>query len=334
MTLSRSSALKDGPVAALPPLTDAMSRLRLRHLQLLDALDRLGSLRQVGLALGIKQPATLSLIDDLEFAVGVPLVTRERSGSTLTPAAHALLARARVAIQELALAHQLASGQNASGGRLRIGASPYLINALLPDVVAGLRAERAALEIDIHEGTLDALVQKLVKGELDAVLGSVDRAAVLSSEVSLEASFLVAEPLCIVAGRGHPLFTRRKCPLAEVLAGPWALPHVSSHLRGLVDSAVFDSGAPPIAPQVECRGIHNLLSIAAAAGLLTLAPRSEISKRIWRGRVVALESPLRLQAPPYVFVCRRYAVPAPDLIALRDMARRVAAALFGRPAVA
>lgn len=314
--------------AALPPLTAAMSRLRLRHLQLLDALDRLGSLRQVALELGIKQPATLSLIDDLEFAVGIPLVVRERSGTTLTPAAHTLLARARVAIQEVALARQVALSRSASGGRLRIGASPYLISALLPDVVTLLRAERPGLEIDIREGTLDALVGELARGELDAVLGSVDHAAVLSSAVSLEASFLVAEPMCIVAGRGHPLYARAGGTLAQVLAGPWALPHVSSHLRGLIDSAVFDSGAAPIRPQVECRGIHNLLALAAAAGLLSLAPRSEVAQRRWRGRIVALDSPLKPQAPPYVFVCRRYDQPTPEVLALRGLAQAVAQRLF------
>lgn len=199
-------------------------------------------------------------------------------------------------------------------------------------MVARLRSERPALEIDIREGTLDALVSDLVKGELGAVLGSVYRAAVLSSEVSLEASFLVAEPMCIVAGRDHPLFGRAKATLAEVLAGAWALPHVSSHLRGLVDSAVFDSGAAPITPQVECRGIHNLLAITAAAGMLCPAPRSEVAKRVWRGRIVALQSPLRLQAPPYVFVCRRYAVPAPEVLALRTLTVAVAQRLFGHPA--
>lgn len=315
----------------LPALSPAMSRLRLRHLQLLDALDRLGSLRRVALELGIKQPATLALIDDLEFAIGVPLVRRERSGSTLTPAAQQLLARARVAIQELALARQLAVGKGGNGGRLRIGASPYLIQALLPELVALMRTAQPGLAIDIREGTLDALVSELGKGELDAVLGSVDRAAVLSSEVALEASLLVAEPMCVVVGRGHPLFARARATLAEVLAGPWALPHISSHLRGLVDSAVFDSGAVPIAPQVECRGIHNLLAITTAAGMLCPAPRSEVSKPAWRGQVAVLASPLRLQAPPYVFVSRRYAVPLPEVLARRALAVTAARRLFGQP---
>ncbi len=308
-----------------------MSRLRMRHLQLLDALDRLGSLRRVALELGIKQPATLSLINDLEFAVGVPLVRRERSGTTLTPEARLLLARGRIALQEVALGREMARSGGVGGGRLRIGASPYLINSLLPELVAVLRAARPGIQLDIQEGTLDALVADLEKGKLDAVLGSVDRAAVLSSEVSLEASFLAAEPMCIVAGRDHPLFARAKGLLEEVLAGPWALPHVSSHLRGIFDSAVFDCGAQPIAPDLECRGIDNLLALAAAAGLLTLAPRSEILRRRWQGRVVAIDSPLRLVGPPYVFVGRRYAQPVPEVELLRELAAVTASKLFGTP---
>ena len=56
--------------AQAPTLSAVMGRLRLRHLQVLDALERLGSLRQAALALAIKQPVVLSMIDDLEHAVG------------------------------------------------------------------------------------------------------------------------------------------------------------------------------------------------------------------------------------------------------------------------
>jgi DNA-binding transcriptional LysR family regulator len=313
----------------MPSLSAAMSRLRMRHLQLLDGLDRLGSLRQVALELGIKQPAALSLINDLEFAIGVPLVKRDRSGTHLTDAARVMLARGRVALQEVALGQDLARGRGSGGGRLRIGASPYLINALLPEVVAQFRAVRPGVALDIREGTLDALVAELEKGELDALLGSVDRTVVRASEPPLEAINLVAEPLCVVAGRGHPLFAQPQATLDEVLAGPWALPHVSSHLRGLLDNAVLACGAPPVAPAVECRGIHNLLALAATAGLLTTAPRSEIARRRWRGLAVEVHSPLRLLGPPYVFVSRRYAQPVPEVVTLRELSCAAAQRLFG-----
>lgn len=314
--------------AGWPALTGAMSKLRLKHFQLLDALEAHGSLRQAALTLSIQQAAALTLIDDLEFAFGIPLVVRDHSGTVLTPAALPILARARLALQDITMARQFAARTHATGGRLRLGASPYLINAMIPEMVSLLRRDRPALELEVREGTLDCLISDLTQGRLDAMLGSVEQAALSSSVVALESTVLVGEEMEVVAGKGHPLFGSRQADIDEVLAGPWVLPLASSHVRGLVDSAVFYSGRRPIQPLVECRGIHNMLAIAATAGLLTVGPRSEIDKRAWRGLVSRLQVPLALKAPPYFFVSRRYAQPAPDLLALRSCAVSAAKRLF------
>lgn len=307
----------------------ALSRLRIRHLQVLEALQRLGSLRRVAAELGLTQTATVSLIDDLEHAFGVPLVVRDHTGTTLTRAALPIVARARLAIEEVTIARDLALQTRESRGRLRIGASPYLIGALLPVMIAELCQQMPDTQIDVREGTLDTLVDELVNGDLDALMGSVDRATVLSSAIALETTFLIAEPMCVVAGKGHALFGGKSASLAEVLQGPWVLPHVTSHIRGLVDNAVFDNGSAPITPHIECRGIMNMLGIAATAGLLTVAPQSEVGRNAWKGRASIVSSPLKLQAPPYVFVNRPYAQQLPDLLTLRSCAFAAAKRLFG-----
>lgn len=307
----------------------ALSRLRIRHLQVLETLARLGSLRRVAAELGLTQTATVSLIDDLEYAFGVPLVVRDHTGTTLTRAALPIVARARLAIEEVTMARDLALRAGEAGGRLRIGASPYLIGSLLPVMIAQLRQQIPSTQIEVREGTLDTLVDDLVKGDLDALMGSVDRATVLSSAVALETTYLIAEPMCVVAGKGHALFEGRPGSLREVLQGPWVLPPVTSHIRGLVDSAVFDTGSTPITPHIECRGIMNILGIAASAGMLTVAPQSEVGRKAWKGRAAIVTSPLSLKAPPYAFVNRLYAQQMPELLALRSCAFTVAKRMFG-----
>ena len=309
-----------------PALDTAFGRLRIRHLQLLDALERVGSLRRAATELGIAQPAAVTLVDDLEHAFGMQLVVRAKSGTTLTPAALGVVARARVAIQEVAEARELALRAASAAGRVRLGASPYLISALLPEVTTLLRAELPGLVMDVREGTLDTLVDDLAAGRLDAVLGSTDRGA-LAKSVDLEASFLGTEAMYVVAGKGHALHGASKASLEAVLAGPWVLPHASSHIRTIVDTAVFDQGHPPIAPQVECRGILNLMGIAAASGLLTVAPRTEILRSEWKRRLAIVPSPLKIAPPPYAFVTRRHARALPQLVVLRrcvkDAAQRL-----------
>lgn len=297
--------------------TPALARLRIRHLQLLDALQRLGSLRRAAAELGVAQPAAVALVNDLEHAFGTQLVVREHTGTTLTAAAHAVVARARLAVQEVTQARELALQAQSAAGSLRVGASPYLINALMPGVVARMQAEMPNVRIDIREGTLSTLAADLTAGHVDAVLGSLDRATVLATDVKLEAMFLGVEPMYVVAGRQHPLFGRKRASLKEVLEGPWVLPHANSHIREVVDTAVFDLCHATLSPQVECRGIVNLMGIAAVTPLLTVAPKSELARGGWSGRLAVVHSPLRFSPPPYAIVNRRYAQHLPQLDALR-----------------
>jgi DNA-binding transcriptional LysR family regulator len=309
--------------------TAAVSHLRIRHLQLLDAVQRLGSLRRAATELGIAQPATVVLVDDLEHAFGIQLVVREHTGTTLTATAHAVLARARLAIQEVSEARLAALRADASGGSLRIGASPYLISSLLPRVIKHIQDEMPGLRLDVREGTLGTLAADLLEGRVDAVIGSVDRATVLSEGVKLEAVLLGVEPMYVVAGAGHELHGRKKVSLEQVLSGPWALPHTTSHIREVVDTAVFDLGQPPLAPVVECRGILNLMGIAASAGLLTVAPKAEFARDCWSGRLSIVRSPLQFDPPPYAIVNRRYAQHLPQLAVLRRCVKEASRGLLG-----
>ena len=317
------------PVFEAPAFSTAVSRLRLRHLQLLDALDRLGSLRQVGREMGVTQAATVSLIDALEYAFGSVLVTRDHTGTSLTPTGRLVLSRTRVALEEVAQAVAMADRSRTSGGAVRLGASPYIITALLPEVVRLMRAQLPTVEIDIREGTIASLLQALQSGAVDAVLGSIDSAAVLSSGHALETTFLFAEDLCLVAGRGHPLFTAPAATLDDLLPGPWVLPHATSHIRGLLDAAMLGHGVAPPTPRVECRGLMKLLELASATGMLTVAPRAEVVKPEWRGRVVRLQTDFKLHAPPYAFVARRYAQSVPEVIALQQCSVEASRRLFG-----
>lgn len=310
-----------------------LSRLRVRHLQLIDALDRLGSLRQAALELGVTQAGTLSLIDDLEHAFGTALVSRDHSGTRLSPVGRAVLGRIRVALQEVLLARELAMRGNAAGGVVRVGASPYLIAALLPPVLAQLRKKLPSVQIEVREGTISALVEQLNRGEVDAVLGSVDSGTVLASGGALETTFLFAENMCIVAGKEHPLFGTTFASNSDLARGPWALPPVASHIRGVVDSSVLAHGLPPFVPQIECRGLMQLLEFAATGAMLTVAPRAETQKPEWHGRVSVVECDVTITAPPYVFVSRRYLQALEEVVQLRESCVMVARAAFDAAAV-
>ncbi|XXQ56132.1 LysR family transcriptional regulator [Xenophilus aerolatus] len=78
----RPSASEDSAPAALRRL---LGRLRFRHLQLLVALDRGGSLRAAAAVLHLTQPALSKALGEVESAFGFKLFTRGARGLTPTP---------------------------------------------------------------------------------------------------------------------------------------------------------------------------------------------------------------------------------------------------------
>ena len=63
-------------IPTLPGLTDWVSRLKLRHLRVLVAISRHGSLTAAAGALNMSQPAVSKWLADIESALGVPLFVR------------------------------------------------------------------------------------------------------------------------------------------------------------------------------------------------------------------------------------------------------------------
>ncbi|MBU1359626.1 MAG: LysR family transcriptional regulator, partial [Gammaproteobacteria bacterium] len=55
-----------------------LRRLRLRHLEILLAVERHGSLTATAEALGVSQPAVSQWLAEIESALGVPLFVRGR----------------------------------------------------------------------------------------------------------------------------------------------------------------------------------------------------------------------------------------------------------------
>ena len=76
-------------------------RLRLRDLHVLLAVVQSGSMAKAAVALGVSQPVVSEAIADLEAAVGVRLVDRSRRGVTPTLYGEAILARSKIAFDEL-----------------------------------------------------------------------------------------------------------------------------------------------------------------------------------------------------------------------------------------
>jgi DNA-binding transcriptional LysR family regulator len=138
----------------------------------------------------------------------VALLERDGRRVRLTPAAHALVARADRALAELdAAADELAAEAGTVRGPVAIGAFPSAAVALVIPSVAEAARLHPDLDCAVHEHEAEEAIGRLRAGELDLVVSEHNDDIAPPPSGGLEAHALLSEPLLLVlpgAGDGSP----------------------------------------------------------------------------------------------------------------------------------
>ncbi len=114
------------------------------------AVARAGSLSGAVRATGISQPTLGRHINELEAGLQVTLFERQRRGMALTDTGRVLLERAQGLEREAAAFSLAATGRSSEvAGTIRISASEIVAHYLLPQIIASLKHEEPALEIEL-----------------------------------------------------------------------------------------------------------------------------------------------------------------------------------------
>lgn len=274
-----------------------LDRLRLRHLRLLELIDRHRSLRAVGKVLNLSQPAVSQMVKDLEFAFGVTLVERSVRGVALSAAGQQALQRARPG---LATFDHLASELQADQPLMvRIGTNPALMFQFLPAALSRLDPVRTRMRFNLRTGIVGDMMQALWDGELDCYVGRVDwdqvpprMAAVLLHDPLMQTDLVLA------CSANHPLAGRTGLSVHDLADWPWALPPADSNNRIALEAGLRNHGLSAPTPLVEIAADPNaLINLAKQLDLLACVPRVTLDTHVAAGALRALDLP-DLQLPP------------------------------------
>jgi DNA-binding transcriptional LysR family regulator len=188
-------------------------------------------------ALSLTQPAVSQQVAALEREVGTRLLDREPGGLRLTPAGEVLLAHADVVAERLELARtQLA--ELAADTRLRIGAFPSALAALVPTAIARLRETTPGAEATAEEGGTAELAERVRRGRLHLAVGFQDASRPRREHPGTERRELLREPFLVALWPGHPLTKRKRVPLEALKDEPWVAPSDS----GMIAAACREAG--------------------------------------------------------------------------------------------
>ncbi|GHG95576.1 LysR family transcriptional regulator [Pseudodonghicola xiamenensis] len=300
-------------------LSPHLDHLRLRQLRLLELIDRHRSLRAVGKALNLTQPAVSQMLKDLEFAFGTTLVDRSVRGAALTPVGRVALQRARAG---LAIFDNLAADLGTDAPAvLRVGTNPASLFQLIPSALHRLEAQRAGIRFRLEAGTVGNMMSRLLDGELDCYVGRVDWAAMPAPMADLlRFEPLTETDLVVACSVDHPLAGRAEVSATELAQWPWALPSGDTNNRGSIETAFRNCGVPAPLPVVEVSADPtSQLILAQEVELLICVPRVVLGSQLAGERIVPLATPDLFLSPIRIcFVALRELDDLPSLHLLRD----------------
>lgn len=284
----------------------ALSHLKFRHLMLIDLLVQHGSLHKAATHLSVSQPAVTAMLNDMESQIGIRLFDRTRQGVMPTAEAQAILGRCRTVLNEFS---ELASAITRVAGRrqvvLRVGLVPQAFIAHLPRMIGRFR-EAGGCALQTREGTARQLLELLLQGELDCVVGRLPNEGLTSEQASnLSIANLYEDEICVVAGMSNPI--HHCLPLTyELLAQQdWVLQQRDSSVRRALTEAFLRRGIQLPEPVVETATYVQNLAIVSDSDLITVAPRTAAMMHQSVGRVRLLEIPLGVSPMQVCMITRK-----------------------------
>jgi len=217
-------------------------KFRLRHVELIAELHDCGSILKAARRLSLTQPTVTKALRDVESTLGVRLFERSNRGLEPTAYGEIFARHAKIVLAQLRhAAEELESLRAGYSGKVTVGTLLAASASILPDAIAMLKKQRPAVAISVVVGTYDILMPSLLVGDLDMVLGRLPDEGRSRALVYEE---FYAEPICVVARRGHPLARKRRLTLRELTNEPWLLPLPETALRRQIERAFVEAGAP------------------------------------------------------------------------------------------
>lgn len=124
--------------------------MRLRHIEMFQAIQQAGTLTGAAHLLGISQPAASKLLQQAEREAGFPLFTREKGRLQLSPQSALLREHIdRIADQMRDLQRLSDNVRTSELAPLRVAATLTLASALLPDAITRFHRELPEVGMDL-----------------------------------------------------------------------------------------------------------------------------------------------------------------------------------------
>lgn len=265
----------------------------LKHLRTFSTVAELGSVSKAALRLRVAQPALSRQIIDLERELGLKLFDRIGRRLLLTREGDQLVENCRRVLgQVAAIAEQARIFHGGQAGSLKIGASPQVMESVIPTMLSAYAKTFPMVEVKLVEIVGRDQLAMVQRGEIDIGIG-------LLGQVQAEQRFayhpLGTAEILAACHPSHELANKKTVEIATLGRYPLLLLDPSYAFRKLFDASFRLAGLEPTVI-VESRAPHTLVALAEAghgiAIIQTITPTSRYKVRVLR--VAQNRKPMRL----------------------------------------
>jgi DNA-binding transcriptional LysR family regulator len=278
-------------------------RFDLRDLELFVAVADAGTIARAAERSHTVASAVSKRISDLEDNLGCALLLRGAKGVELTPAGHALLARARVLLHQAAqLDEEMRHQASGVRGYVRVFANISAIVEFLPNALVSFAEQHPDIHIHLEEHISSAIAAAVADNSAD--LGIVSELPVIDglSNVAFRNDDLV-----VVMKPDHALARRESIAFADLVNESFVGLHAGSALHRLVTRAAVEANRT-LNLRVHVTSFDAACSMVAAGLGVSIVPRAATTAYI---RSLSLAS-VPLSDPwsqRQLFLCVRTGVP-------------------------
>jgi LysR family hca operon transcriptional activator len=251
--------------------------MELRHLRYFIAVAEEGSLTLAAeKRLHTAQPSLSRQIRDLEYEVGVQLMSRSVHGVELTAAGRAFLDHARLALtQAEAGAEAARRAAQPAKPTFAMGFQTGQEVDWLPRATSVLRDELLNIEIRVSSDHSTTLADDLQRGKLDIAFLRREQ------KPDLEYKTVAKEPLVVILPSDHPLAKDKAIDphdlVGETFIGISEIPRV---LRAVINAYLKRTGIE-LTPHLEIDNFAMAVSLVASTRGVALLPASAENFLTW-----------------------------------------------------
>ena len=276
----------------------------LKQLRVVRAIDKLGSTTAAGQALALSQSAISSSLQQLEENIGQQLFERVGRQLVLNRFGQSLLPNVESLLDQAAELDQQFMG-DAIGGVIEIGASFTIANHVIVDPMVDFQTQHPTVEIRITSDNSPGITDRLISGDLD--FGLIESPV---TDPAILCSPWLEDELVVFASPDHPLASKTKVSINDLVTTPWVLRESGSGARSMFNET-FSAHLNDIDIAMEFR--HNepiKRAVARTVGIGCLS-RRVVERELADATLIQITTPPPARMARHFYLIRRHTTQLP-----------------------